>query len=87
MRLRRGWAARDRDAPMQGKEEEEEDIEQDGRRAAGPQRVGVRTKAATKAGSGGGQWMGRPAKGQDGDGVGTSPGDGEDGNRRGGNLG
>jgi len=50
-----GRAAPGRDAPSQGREEEEEeDMEQDGRRAAGPQRVGVRTKAATKAGSGGG---------------------------------
>lgn len=53
-----------RNGPAQGSEEEEEDREQDGRKAAGPQRVGVRTKAATKAGSGGGsQQMGRPVKG------------------------
>lgn len=40
-------------------------MEQDGRRAAGLQRVGVRTKAATKAaGSGGsGQRMGKACEG------------------------
>lgn len=45
----------------------------------------MRTKAATKAGSGGGQGMGKPGKGQDGDtwGLDMSPEDGEDGNRRG----
>lgn len=73
-RLLRARAARGRDAPAQGREEEEEGMEQDGRRAAGPQRVGVRTKAATKAGSGGGQGTGRAAKGQGGDGVGQREG-------------
>lgn len=33
MHPRQGW---DGDAPAQGREEEEEDVEQDGRRAAGP---------------------------------------------------
>lgn len=67
-------ATQGRDAPAQGRDEEEEGMEQDGRRAAGPQRVGVRTKAATKAGRGGGQGTGRAAKGQDGDGVGQQEG-------------
>lgn len=40
---------------MQGREEEEEGMEQVSRRAEGPQRVGVRTKAAAKAGSSGGR--------------------------------
>lgn len=68
--LHRGWAERGRDAPLQGRDGEEEDMEQDSRRATGPQRIGVRTKAATKAGHGGGQGMGRPRKGQGGNPVG-----------------